>query len=923
MRKSKKYIFIFAIFFIFITGNIYSQEDPDTENNRFRAMWVFNIANNVIWPQEDTLSTFKVGVYSSYKGVYNELITLAETQKIKNKKVEIIFFSRFRRIEYTQILYLGYDKNTDIFRVNDKIENKQTLLITDRLDEENNYMVNILPFDKGSKRIEIDKINIEAHDLGVTTKLLYHGGSEDELKDLYKQQKEKLDKQIAQMEQKKEEIANLQEEMEEQKQLLTEQKQMLQQQKQKLDQMKKTLEEQKQALSKNENMIQEQEKLIKQKQAEVQKQIEQMDKKEKILAQKNSEIEEKQDELKGLEDQIEESKTALSTAKDTIETQKGVLLIVAGFLLIIIIFSLFLWRALRKNSKMNKELKAKNAEITKQKERIEHQAILLENTNKELEKLSIVAENAQNGVVIMDPKGNFEWVNAGFTKMYGYTLQLFINERDENIIDASSNPEIEKLVKKCIDQKVPVTYEMESEKRNKEKIWVKTTLTPIINNENKIQKLVAIDTDITETKRAQEEISKRNEKIAAQAEELKKSNIELEKLSVVVRETNNAVLITDKNGYIEWVNPAFEKTFGYSLQEFKEKVSTNIISDTTQKTVKKEIKELYETKKPVDYQLLTHNKNGKEIWIQANVTPILNDNNDIEKLIVVDSDITFIKQAEKEILEKNSELTAQKEKIQLQNTKIQSSIKYAQTIQQSILPLKSITNKYFQSELIFKPKDIVSGDFYWFYAHPQKNIFYAAAVDCTGHGVPGAFMSLIASRILNEILIKNPDIEPNQILEKTDDFIRKALMQDETNNNDGLDIALSKITKHNDNHITVEFAGAKRNLFVFSQNENNILSIKGTRRSIGGIKRTQQTIPFDSEKIVLRKNDIMYLMTDGYIDQNDKYRKRLGSLKVKDIFENIYNKNLKEQKEILLDKLDKQMKDTEQRDDITLWIIKL
>ncbi len=913
MFKSKVlHIFLFTLL---LNSMSYGQVDLDSKNDRFRAMWVFNIANNVEWQGGDTISTYTIGVYSNSKGVYNQLISLVASQKIHDKPVQIIFFSRVKKITKTHILYLGADKNPDIYRINDVLEGKNTLLITDRLDDADNMMVNILPFAQGAKRIELDKANIEAHFMNVTTQLLYHGGSEQELKDLYSQQKKELDEQIALMQQKKNEVEKLQKDMELQKEQLAEQQLLLQTQKLQLQQMGATLDQQKQALQDNDSLLLVQEMLIKQKQAEVQRQIQEMKNKEDVLNQKNTEIEAKQDELKDLEDQIATSKSALSSANNTIQTQKGILSIVAGFLIIILLFSIFLWAALRKNHRMNKELTRKNSEITEQKEHIEHQAVMLESTNKELEKLSIVAENAQNGVVIMNSVGDIEWVNAGFTKMYGYTLQLFIDEKDKNIFKSSNNPRIDKIVEKCMTQKVPVTYEVASKKRTGEDIYVKTTLTPILNENDEIEKLVAIDTDISEIKKAHKQISE-------QAEILQNTNKELEKLSIVVRETNNAVLITDGQGNIEWVNPAFTRTFGYTLEEFTAKVSKNIVADSSQQNVKESIQKMYDTKKPAYYQLLTHNKEGDEIWIQANLTPILNEQNEIEKIIVVDSDITFVKEAEKAIIEKNHELTAQKEKIEDQNTQIHASIKYAQTIQQSILPLDSVIEKHFDSEIIFRPKDVVSGDFYWFFASPENNCWYAATVDCTGHGVPGAFMSLIASRILNEILIKNPNIDPNLILEQTDTNIRKALMQEHTSNNDGLDIALCKVTKMADN-FKAEFAGAKRNLYIHSQNDNDIINLPGTRRSIGGVKKTRKKLDFEKEEIILKKSDTLYLMTDGYIDQNNKQRKRLGSTKVKNIIDNIKNLDLKSQKETFETELDNQMIGTEQRDDITLWIIKL
>ncbi len=902
----------------------YSQYiDPDEANDRYRALWVYTIAENVIWPDENKIDTFTIGVYTRLNNLYKQIKENA--RPVKGKPVKVIHFTRLKKITPTNILVVGSDKNLDIYKINAIIKDNPTLIITDRLDDPDNYMVNIRPFNVGSKRININKDNINAHHLKVTETLIYHGGSEKELKDLYQKQKEELEKQKAEIEEKIKENQRLQEEIAKQKALLEEQTKEIQKQKEELNKLMAQINEKEAQLQKNIETLQKQEALIKSKQRELFLKQQELQKKKLELKQKNDEIKKKQQELATLEEKIKKTQNVLKQAHQQIQTQKDIILIVAIFLLIVMIFAILILRAYRQNKRMNEELKRKNAEILKQKEQIELQAKLLEETNKELEKLSIVAENAQNGIIIMDKEGNIEWLNAGFTKMYGYTLQLFINELDRNIIKASQNPEIKKYYEKCINEKVNVTYETESRKRNGEKIWTKTTLTPILNEEGEIVRLVAIDTDITEIKLAEQEIRKQHEKIKKQAEELQKANIELQKLSIVAQKIENAVIITDAEGNYEWVNPAFERIFGFTLNDLL-RTKPNIIKYTTKQQVKASIEKALKTKQSVNYQFQTKNKLGKTIWIQATITPLVNDKGEIEKLIFVDSDITAIKEAEREILEKNQELLAQKEKIEFQNKQIQASIKYAQTIQQTILPPKEQIARFFESELIFLPKDIVSGDFYWFLHLEQDKTCFAAAVDCTGHGVPGAFMSLISSRILNEIVIEKGIHDPAQILETADQTIKQALRQDQSLNRDGLDIVLTKIyrkeQKDGQNIYTIEYAGAKRPLIYLDSQTNKINKVEATRRSIGGIFLKVEK-PFTTNTLTLKSNDVLYLMTDGYIDQNDKNRKRFGSKRFFELLEKIKNLPISEQKQILLDELKKFMDTSPQRDDITLWILKL
>ena len=927
MFKNKlKYIFIFFITLCFFKTS-FSQNEEE-----IRAMWIFNIANNVTWQNEDTISVYTIGVYTRDKNVFEILSNQAiASDTIKGKPCKVFLFKRFSQLKYTNILYVAKENNTDIPRINSYIENKNTLLITDRLEDNDNFMVNFRPLDEGTKKIEVDKKNILAHNLNVNKQLLIHGGNAEELKDIYAktakeldQQKEELDKQKKELAQQKKELQQKIKETKKQKEKIQTQNTEITEQEIELTKLIENFEEQEKKLTENMEVLEKQESLISNKQSELTKKESELESKSKEILKIEEEIQEKQEKLTLVEKKFNETKSTLSTAKEKIQTQKGIIIIVAIFLIFVIIAVVFIWRALAMNRKINKELKHKNAEINRQKNEIQNQSTQLEINNKELEKLSIVADKAQNGVMIMDSIGNFKWVNAGFTKMYGYTLQLLINELDENIVKASSDPEIKIYIKNCIKNKTHVTYEAENRKRTGEKIWVKTTLTPILNDKNEITRLVAIDTDITETKIAEQKIRKQHAKITQQANLLESSNKELEKLSIVATKTDNAVLIMDKKGDFEWVNPAFTRLFGSTLEEFKENVSNNIISSRSNTQISGTIKKAIEEKKPLTYQFKTKNKKGENIWIQASLTPVFKEDGEIDKFIAVDSDITKIKKAEKAIMEKNEELEIQKEKIQFQNQQIHSSINYAQTIQSAILPRKQEMNKFFSSFIIFLPKDIVSGDFYWFAHIKSKNITFVAAVDCTGHGVPGAFMSMITSRMLNEITIEKKVHSPKEILEQMDIAVKKALRQDKTSNNDGLDISLCSIENKSDKNKII-YCGAKRPLFYYqkSKKNNKIITVKGTRRSIGGIKRILNKAKFENNELILTKDAVIYLTTDGYIDQNDSNRKRIGTETFIDILNKIKEEPLKKQKEILEQKLFSHMKDTEQRDDITMLGIKL
>ncbi len=163
---------------------------------------------------------------------------------------------------------------------------------------------------------------------------------------------------------------------------------------------------------------------------------------------------------------------------------------------------------------------------------------------------------------------------------------------------------------------------------------------------------------------------------------------------------------------------------------------------------------------------------------------------------------------EQKVEERTEKLNESNEELKEKNDKITDSIRYAQTIQNAILPTESQLKDAFSNHfLLFRPKDIVSGDFYWLNQTEEKT--FIAVADCTGHGVPGAFMSMIGSSLLDDIVSEKKIHEPAMMLEMLHIGIRMGLKQEETDNDDGMDVCLCVISKNLDGTFTVEFAGAK------------------------------------------------------------------------------------------------------------------
>ncbi|TAH22209.1 MAG: hypothetical protein EAZ08_01770 [Cytophagales bacterium] len=279
-----------------------------------------------------------------------------------------------------------------------------------------------------------------------------------------------------------------------------------------------------------------------------------------------------------------------------------------------------------------------------------------------------------------------------------------------------------------------------------------------------------------------------------------------------------------------------------------------------------------------------------------------------------------LRQNMEELAANQEELKAQKESIeaafqllQIQNTKVNDSIRYAQRIQNAILPDENVLAAAFAEYFVlFKPKDVVSGDFYW-YAEIENRKFIAV-VDCTGHGVPGAFMSMIGNTLLYEIINTKRIFEPNLILENLHSGILNSLNKKEAKMQDGMDIALCCLEKQESNKVKVLFSGAKRPLFYFSANQ--LTEIQADRKSIG--HKNSASVNYTLNEIILKKGDTLYMATDGWIDAINPERVRFGSQKFKEMLLKGANLPLKAQEEVFRYILEDYEQGTEQRDDILL-----
>jgi len=464
----------------------------------------------------------------------------------------------------------------------------------------------------------------------------------------------------------------------------------------------------------------------------------------------------------------------------------------------------------------------------------------------------------------------------------------------------------------------------------------------LIKQKERLEQIVKERTQ--EISEKNEELFQQNEEILTQKDELERINSVLEKLSIVASETDNAVMIMDKKGNFEWINEGFVRLYGYNFEEFIDKLGNNIFNVSSNQNIILILEKCKNEKISVNYESLTKSKNGVNIWVQTTLTPILDSFNNISKFVAIDTDIRKLKEFEKELSDKNEQ--------------IKGSIRYAQTIQKAILPFKDTIDKHFENFIVFRPKDIVSGDFYWYTQiknlefriknekeirnyelgimnekntlnstiHNSKfiihNSFLIGVFDCTGHGVPGAFMSMIGNTLINEIVNSKHIFDTAEILTNLHKLIVISLRQNESENNDGMDVCLCRIDKYADKTI-VNFTGAKRPLLVYKQGFTDIEIVKGNRKSIGGTQKKLNQEEFVSNEIVFETNGIIFLSSDGYTDQNNHERKKFSSSQLSNmIFENKH-KSMNEQGNIYNKAIVDWMNGDEQRDDITLIGIKI
>lgn len=498
---------------------------------------------------------------------------------------------------------------------------------------------------------------------------------------------------------------------------------------------------------------------------------------------------------------------------------------------------------LRESQEMTQELKENEEELRQNAEEMRLTQEELEKTNTHLEekvqevnqsqkRLYSLLENASELITIYDQDKNLKYVSPSVKNILGYTEDDMFAGKDFERINKKGQTNINKMFEDLLEkpaepQKIQYSYLS----KQGTIMFLETTGRNLLNDPA-INGLLLNTTDITERKRAEKE-----QRMRGQMQTLSDNSPDI-------------ILRIDLKRIIFYANPSIESYLSNKNEDLSKKhlndsglLPTIIESiDSTANEVKAQKEKI---QKEIDFEFSDENK-----VVNLNAIPEFNEEGKMETILFILHDITELKKIENEVKEKNAKIT--------------DSINYAFRLQNAILPSQDLVRSYFKDSFMFyRPRDIVSGDFPWMY--DKGDDIYIAAIDCTGHGVPGAMLSLIGYFIMNQILSQPETLNPGEILSQLHLGVQKTLRQDMegASARDGMDVALCKVNTKNNK---LEFSGAHRPLYMVRNKE--LIEYKGTRSAIGGIPKEGKPQPtFENHEIDIQEKDCVYFFSDGLPDQ--------------------------------------------------------
>ena len=534
---------------------------------------------------------------------------------------------------------------------------------------------------------------------------------------------------------------------------------------------------------------------------------------------------------------------------------------------------------LRQNAE---EMRATHEELEKTNSNLQTQIRAVENAQKRQHAL---LENASEIISIYDEDLKLKYISPSVTNIYGYTIQEMIDGKDIDRLTAKGVKEFtETLAEVVKDASSTATIQYTYMRKDGQKIYIESTCRNLLDDPA-INGLIINSRDITERKRAEKE-----ERMKSKMQSLSENSLDL-------------ILRIGTNGQFFYANPMVKTFTGIEISDI---INKNLDDVQFEPTIKEFFSDAVKTVRS------TNNKHEAEVTfptnfgdriMQVNAIPEFSDDNkELETILFVAHDITEQKLVEIEIQEKNKAIT--------------ESINYAKRIQTAILPNTKFIQEFLPKSFIFyRPKDVVSGDFPWFFK--KGDDLFIAVVDCTGHGVPGALLSFIGYFTLNNVVDHYDNIDAGVILDKLHEGVRTTLKQDriDTEARDGMDVALCKINLKKN---ILEFAGAHRPLYLLRGNE--LTQYKGSHKAIGGIPLGKKPeADFENHLINLEPKDRVFFFSDGLPDQvSGETGRKYQASRIRDLLVEHYDVEIYDYEKIIYDDFIAYKGDYKQVDDILL-----
>lgn len=563
--------------------------------------------------------------------------------------------------------------------------------------------------------------------------------------------------------------------------------------------------------------------------------------------------------------------------------------------------------------------------------------INLADAEAEREKIAAMLQTAQDGFIEIDEDENIVSTNDSMRRILkrkdivGKNIFEFIDKRYQKEIDQES-----KMRKKGKHS----TYEIEFNQSDGRKVCCLVSASPMYDFKTRtITGSFAMVTDISKLKEIERQLRKANEsleqkvldrtaKLNESLEELKQQREEIlsqrdalaeseQKIHHILQILPDAALVIDDKGYVTFWNQAMENLTGISAKEMIGKGNYQysvpfygearpILIDLVRiedDVLNENYSKIEKRGNVIKAEAFINDLNGQQRYIIGTATAVYDSSGEYIGAMEIIHDITTIRSYLKEIEEQKKHIT--------------DSIQYAKKIQKAVLPSNDLLQEILSEHFVFfRPRDIISGDFHWI--KQIKNKIYIAVADCTGHGVPGAFVSMLGISFLNEIVSKNNKLQPSDILDKLRAKIKSSLNQKggRDDNKDGMDMALYSI---NTDTNLLHYAGAYNPLHIIRDGE--LINVKPDLQPVS-VHIAEK--PFTNNEVQLEKDDQIYTFSDGFVDQfGGKNGTKFYSKNFKNLLLSIHHKSMEDQKEILEQTFDEWRGNYNQLDDVLIMGVKI